>query len=84
VEHWIAVSALERGNTTRSGGIMDSADDALRAYENGRADGLAGKRKDEARAEDPDYLVGLVDGQVSAFEENLLAAIRRALDGKKS
>ncbi|MEV4348515.1 hypothetical protein AB0J83_29010 [Actinoplanes sp. NPDC049596] len=63
---------------------MDSADDALRAYEDGRADGLAGKHKDETRAGDPDYLVGLVDGQVSAFEENLLAAIRRALDGKKS
>ena len=63
---------------------MDSADEALLAYENGRADGLAGKRQDEARAGDPDYLVGLVDGQVSAFEENLLAAIRRALDGKKS
>ncbi|XVU21069.1 hypothetical protein ACQPZJ_27790 [Actinoplanes sp. CA-054009] len=63
---------------------MDSADSALLAYENGRADGLAGRRKDEARAEDPDYMVGLVDGQVSAFEENLLAAIRRALDGKNN
>ncbi|GAA0505694.1 hypothetical protein Ade02nite_72050 [Paractinoplanes deccanensis] len=61
---------------------MDSADSALRDYESGRADGLAGRGKDETLADNPDYLVGLVDGQVSAFEENLLAAIRRALDGK--
>jgi hypothetical protein len=57
-------------------------DDALLAYDSGRADGIAGQR-DAGRAEHPgtgpDYRVGLVDGQLAAFETELLAAIRRAL-----
>ena len=57
-------------------------DDALAAYGDGHADGAAG-RHDAGRAEDPatgaDYRVGLVDGQLAAFEEALVAAIRRAM-----
>ena len=62
---------------------MDGAspDDALRRYGRGRADGLAGN-EDLTAAGDPDYRVGLVDGQVARFEEELVAAIRKALDGK--
>jgi hypothetical protein len=60
-------------------------DDALVAYGAGRADGKAG-RNDSGRAVDPqtgaDYLVGVVDGQIAAFEDALVAAIRRALDDK--
>ena len=59
-------------------------DDALQAYDAGRADGSAG-RHDTARAGEPgtgaDYLVGIVDGQMSSFEENLLTAVREALGG---
>jgi hypothetical protein len=81
------VSALERAATAFEEDSMDSAqaDDALRAYDIGRADGVAG-RQDELLAENPwtgaDYRVGVVDGQVAVFEENLIAAIRRALDDK--
>ena len=61
-------------------------DDALMAYDKGRADGVAGVR-DADGAEHPhtgaDYRTGLVDGQVAAFETELLAAIRRALDLKQ-
>jgi hypothetical protein len=57
-------------------------DDALRAYDVGRADGLAGLR-DHIMATDPDmgadYRVGLTDGQLELFEKNLLAAVRNAL-----
>jgi hypothetical protein len=57
-------------------------DDALQAYGFGWSDGLAG-RHDANLADDPvsrsDYLVGLVDGQLAAFEEALLAAVRQAL-----
>jgi len=57
-------------------------DDALLAYESGRADGLSG-RHDAALAGDqrtgPDYRVGIVDGQLAAFEDALVAAIRRAM-----
>ena len=70
---------------------MDSADFALRAYDEGRADGMA-KRENDGRAADPgdrvwlaadpDYRVGLADGQLAAFEEDLIAAIRKAMDGK--
>ncbi|GAA0582598.1 hypothetical protein GCM10010172_79660 [Paractinoplanes ferrugineus] len=60
-------------------------DDALVAYGAGHADGKAGAH-DGAKAVDPatgaDYLVGIVDGQVAAFEEALVAAVRRALDRK--
>jgi hypothetical protein len=59
-------------------------DDALQAYDAGRADGCAG-RHDTGRAGEPstgaDYLVGIVDGQMNAFEENLLTAVRAALEG---
>ena len=61
---------------------MDSADFALRAYDEGRADGLA-KTSDAGRADDPDYRVGLVDGELAAFETDLIAAIRKAMDGKR-
>jgi len=58
-------------------------DDALRAYESGRADGLAG-RLDAGRATDPDYRVGLTDGQLAVFETDLIAAVRKALgDGTR-
>ncbi len=57
-------------------------DDALRAYEAGRADGLAG-RHDLRRAGRPetgaDYRVGMVDGQMAAFEAGLIDAVRKAL-----
>ncbi|MDR7277846.1 hypothetical protein [Catenuloplanes atrovinosus] len=53
-------------------------DDALTAYADGRADGLAGN-PDDTRANDPDYQIGLYDGQVEIFENNLLAAVRKAL-----
>jgi hypothetical protein len=60
-------------------------DDALVAYGAGHADGAAG-RHDGDKAVDPqtgaDYLVGVVDGQIAAFEDALVAAIRRALDDK--
>jgi hypothetical protein len=55
-------------------------DDALRAYGAGHADGLAGDA-DEGRVVDPDYRVGLADGQLAKFESDLVAAIRRALGG---
>ena len=53
-------------------------DDALAAYGDGHADGLAGRENHE-RSDDPDYRVGLVDGQLAAFEEALVQAIRKAL-----
>jgi hypothetical protein len=56
-------------------------DDAFVAYGDGRADGLAG-REDATRAADADYRVGLVDGQLAAFEDALVAAIRRAMGDK--
>jgi len=60
-------------------------DDALVAYDAGHADGMTG-RHDAGRAADagtgPDYRVGLVDGQVAAFERDLIAAVRRALGEK--
>lgn len=56
-------------------------DDALRAYESGRADGIAG-RLDVAQAADPDYRVGVADGELAAFERDLIAAIRKALGAR--
>jgi hypothetical protein len=57
-------------------------DDAFVAYGEGHADGKAG-RTDAVRAESPetgaDYRVGLVDGQLAAFENALVAAIRKAM-----
>ncbi|HET6484628.1 MAG TPA: hypothetical protein VFG35_31935 [Actinoplanes sp.] len=61
---------------------MDSADFALRAYDMGRSDGVAGHR-DDGRAADPDYRVGVADGQLAVFEADLIAAIRKAMDGKR-
>ena len=62
-------------------------DDALVAYGAGHADGKAGVN-DADRAVDPrtgaDYLVGVVDGQVAAFEDALITAIRKAMDDRKS
>ncbi|GIF25766.1 hypothetical protein BJ973_003040 [Actinoplanes tereljensis] len=62
-------------------------DDALVAYGSGHSDGMAGLHDGE-RAGDPttgaDYQVGVVDGQIAAFEQALVAAIRKALDDKKS
>jgi hypothetical protein len=58
-------------------------EDALRAYESGRADGLAG-RLDAGQATDPDYRVGVADGQLAVFETDLIAAVRQALgDGTR-
>lgn len=57
-------------------------DDALRAYDVGRADGIAGLH-DHIMATDPgvgaDYRTGLADGQLEVFQSNLIAAIRKAL-----
>jgi hypothetical protein len=57
-------------------------EDALAAYGAGHTDGHAGVC-DATLAADPetgaDYRTGLLDGQVVAFEEALLDAVRRAL-----
>jgi len=57
-------------------------DDVFVAYGEGHADGRAG-RTDAARARNPetgaDYQVGLVDGRLAAFEDALVAAIRKAM-----
>jgi len=53
-------------------------DDALRAYGAGHAHGLAGDA-DEGRLADPDYRTGLTDGQLAKFENELIAAVKRAL-----
>lgn len=55
-------------------------DDALRAYGDGHADGLAGAA-DEGRLADPDYRTGVTDGQLAKFEDDLITAIKRALGG---
>ena len=55
-------------------------DDALRAYADGHAAGRAGDA-DEGRLADPDYRTGLTDGQLAKFEDDLIAAVRRALGG---
>ena len=60
-------------------------DDAFDAYGAGHADGKAG-RTDAGRSENPetgvDYQVGIVDGQLAAFEDALVAAIRKAMGDK--
>ena len=60
-------------------------DDELAAYGSGHADGMAGLR-DSDRAGDPrtgaDYLVGIVDGQIAAFEDALITAIRKAMEDR--
>ena len=62
-------------------------DDALVAYGAGHADGMTG-RHDSDRAVDPatgaDYLVGVADGQLAAFADALVAAVRAALEQKNS
>jgi hypothetical protein len=60
-------------------------DDAFVAYGEGHADGRAG-REDADRAGDAetgaDYRVGRADGQLAAFEDALVAAIRQAMGDK--
>ena len=60
-------------------------ENAFAAYGEGHADGKAG-REDAGRAQNPDtgadYRVGVVDGQLAAFEDALVAAIRRAMGDK--
>jgi hypothetical protein len=60
-------------------------DDALRAYNAGRADGGA-ERRDPAQAEHPttgpDYRIGLLDGRLEVFR--LLARVRKILDGNEN
>jgi hypothetical protein len=76
------VSALERAAEAFEEDGLDSADFALRAYDEGRADGVA-RRHDRERGGDADYRVGLADGELEAFEADLIAAIRKAMDGKR-
>jgi hypothetical protein len=56
-------------------------DDALLAYDTGRADALAGRR-DAAKAKDPatgpDYRMGFIDGRIEIFR--LFAGVRQILD----
>ncbi|AGL21540.1 hypothetical protein [Actinoplanes sp. N902-109] len=56
-------------------------DEALMAYQDGMADGCAGRR-DETRAEHPetgaDYRRGFLDGRVEVFR--MMAGVRRLLD----
>ena len=58
-------------------------DDALQAYNLGCEDGAAGHPVPE-RAEHPDtgpdYRIGVVDGRLAAFQAELTAEVRRALD----
>ncbi len=58
-------------------------EDSLLAYDRGRVHGFAGQC-DEDLAVDPhtgsDYRIGVTDGQLTLFEVQLLAAVRRALD----
>jgi ABC-type amino acid transport substrate-binding protein len=59
-------------------------DDALLAYDAGRADALAGER-DAARAKHPatgaDYRMGFLDGRLEIFR--MLAGLRGILDGDR-
>ncbi|MET0423186.1 MAG: hypothetical protein ABW046_04900 [Actinoplanes sp.] len=56
-------------------------EDALRAYDTGRADGMAARR-DATRAADPatgaDYRIGFLDGRIEVF--HLHAQTRRLLE----
>ncbi|SNY66323.1 hypothetical protein [Paractinoplanes atraurantiacus] len=56
-------------------------DDALLAYETGRADGMAARR-DLSRAQHPDtgadYRMGFLDGRIEVF--NLLATVRKIVE----
>ena len=76
------MSALERAAEAFEEDRLDSADFALQAYDEGRSDGVAGRR-DRERGQDADYRVGLADGELEAFETDLIAAIRKAMDGKR-
>ncbi|WP_231956775.1 MULTISPECIES: hypothetical protein [unclassified Actinoplanes] len=57
-------------------------EEAFLAYTAGHADGSAGRR-DAQLADDPetgsDYRIGVVDGNVAAFQAELLAEVRRLL-----
>ena len=56
-------------------------DDEFRAYQAGRADGLAGRRDPEAAA-DPvagrDYRIGFIDGRMEVYR--LHAGVRRIVE----
>jgi hypothetical protein len=56
-------------------------DDEFRAYEAGRADGLAGRR-DPGAADDPtfgrDYRIGFLDGRLEVYR--LHAGVRRLVE----
>jgi len=56
-------------------------DDEFRAYETGRADGLAGRRDPEG-AGDPvfgrDYRIGFIDGRMEVYR--LHAGVRRIVE----
>ena len=56
-------------------------DDEFRAYEAGRADGIAGRR-DDARTEHPrtgaDYRIGFLDGRIEVFQ--MFAKVRKLKD----
>ncbi|XVU21068.1 hypothetical protein ACQPZJ_27785 [Actinoplanes sp. CA-054009] len=56
-------------------------DDALLAYDTGRADGMAGRR-DPSRAQHSDtgadYRMGFLDGRIEVFK--LLATVRKIVE----
>jgi len=52
-------------------------DESWRAYDRGRADGVAASR-DPARAADPDYRIGFLDGRLEVFRMH--AALRKIVD----
>ncbi|GAA0505686.1 hypothetical protein Ade02nite_72040 [Paractinoplanes deccanensis] len=56
-------------------------DDALLAYQTGRADGMAARR-DHTRAQHPetgaDYRMGFLDGRIEVFR--LLATVRKIVE----
>ncbi|MEU4688135.1 hypothetical protein [Actinoplanes sp. NPDC023714] len=57
-------------------------DDSLQAYTAGHADGAL-RHCDPARADHPetgpDYRMGVTDGEIAAFQAELLAAVRRII-----
>ena len=56
-------------------------DAEFRAYQSGRADGIAGRR-DDIRTEDPatgaDYRIGFLDGRIAVFR--MVAEVRKLKD----
>jgi len=56
-------------------------DDEFRAYEAGRADGLAGRRDSDAAADlalGRDYRIGFIDGRLEVYR--LHAGVRRIVE----